>query len=171
MSDKKTIFKAGTINYDKEWYLQNGIDEKPVEYTVQFLKEIADSTMGTSLELTHGNHTHDVIGHVHNFEVDGMELIGEVDTNQDTNGLGFSPEFSANFIDRGDRYEAINGEFLKTILTDKPRSHILCNSVEGGSNMDDKTIDILNKRISELERENNKLESKNSAYKEKAEKY
>ena len=171
MSDKKIIFKTGSINYPKEWYLQNGIDEKPVKYTEQFLKEIASNTIGSSLELTHGNNSIDAIGYVNNFDFIGDELVANVSTNESLNDMGFSPEFSANFIDKGEFYEAVDGKLLRTILTDTPRSHILCNSVAGGSNMEDKTIDILNKRISELERENNKLESKNSVFKEKAEKY
>jgi outer membrane murein-binding lipoprotein Lpp len=172
MSDKKIIFKTGEIIYPDEWYVKNNIPKKPVLYTHQFLKEIAESTKGSSLELTHGNTTNDVVGFVNEFELVEDELMANVVTNESTEQMGYSPEFGVDFKDLGEKYEAVNGELLKTILTDKPRSHILCNSIEGGSNMgDDKTIDILNKRISELERENNKLERKIEANKEKVEQF
>ena len=139
MTDKKVIFKTGEITYPKKWYRKSGLDVKPVVYTEQFLKEIASKTMGSSLELTHGNHTIDVIGHINDFDFIDNELVANVSTNEELKGMGFSPEFSANFIDKGDKYEAIDGQLLKTILTDQPRSQILCNSVEGnvegGSNV------------------------------------
>lgn len=172
MSDKKIIFKTGEITYPDEWYLKNGIPKKPVLYTSEFLKQIADSTKGSSLELTHGTQVHDVVGYVNDLEIVEDEWLGTVITEESTENMGYSPEFGADFKDLGDKYEAVNGELLKIILTDKPRSHILCNSIEGGSNMgEDKTIDILNKRISELERENDKLDRQVKANKEKVDKY
>ena len=140
MNDKKTIFKTGEITYSKDWYVKNGLDVKPVVYTNQFLKDIASNTIGSSLELTHGNEKYDVIGYVNDFDFIDDELLANISTNNELNGLGFSPEFSADFIDRGNSYEAVNGVLLKTILTDNPRSQILCNSVEenninGGSQM------------------------------------
>lgn len=172
MSDKKIIFKTGEITYPDEWYVKNNIPKKPVLYTHQFLKEIAESTQGSSLELTHGNQTNDVVGYINGLELVDDELLANVYTEQSTENMGYSPEFGLDFKDIGEKYEAVNGELLKTILTDKPRSHILCNSIEGGSNMgDDKTIDILNKRISELERENEKWQRKAEVNKEKAEKF
>jgi hypothetical protein len=147
LTDKKTIFKTGEITYDKEWYIKSGLTVKPVVYTEQFLKEIASSTRGSSLELTHGNSSIDVIGHINDFDFINGELVGNISTNESLDNMGFSPEFSANFIDKGDRYEAIDGKLLKTILTDSPRSHILCNSVEGGSNMNEELIDTLNNQI------------------------
>lgn len=158
MTDKKTIFKTGEITYDKEWYVKSGLEVKPVVYTEQFLKEIASNTMGSSLELSHGNNSIDVIGHVNDFDFIDDELVANVSTNEDLNGMGFSPEFSVNFRDKGDKYEAIDGKLLKTILTDSPRSQILCNSVEdnnveGGSNMSEETIKILEKQVKDLNRE------------------
>ena len=172
MTDKKIIFKTGEITYPDEWYAKNNIPKKPVLYTSKFLKEITNSTKGSSLELTHGVEKHDVVGYVNGLEVVNDEWLGSVFTDESTENMGYSPEFGADFKDLGDKYEAVNGELLKIILTDKPRSHILCNSIEGGNNMsDDKTIDILNKRISELERENNKLERKIEANKDKVDKF
>lgn len=156
MTDKKVIFKTGEITYPKEWYLKSGLDVKPVVYNEAFLKEIASKTMGSSLELTHGNNTIDVVGHVNSFDFIDGELVAHVITNQELKGMGFSPEFSANFRDKGDKYEAIDGQLLKTILTDTPRSQILCNSVEnveGGSNVSEETIKILEKQVKDLNKE------------------
>lgn len=133
--------------------MKSGLDIKPVVYTDSFLKEIASNTLGSSLELTHGNNTIDAVGLVNDFEFINGELVANVSTNSDLKGMGFSPEFSANFRDKGDKYEAIDGQLLKTILTDAPRSHILCNSVEGGSNMSEETIKILEKQVKDLNRE------------------
>lgn len=172
MADKKIIFKTGEITYPDEWYLKNNIPKKPVLYTSEFLKQISESTDGSSLELTHGNVNHDVVGYVNGLEVVDDEWHGMVFTEQSIENMGYSPEFGADFKDLGDKYEAVNGELLKIVLTDKPRSHILCNSIEGGNNMgDEKTIEILNNRISELERKNDKLQRKLDVKKEKAEKY
>lgn len=153
MTDKKIIFSTGEITYDKEWYIKHGLDIKPVVYTEQFLKEIASKTVGSSLELTHGNNTVDVIGHINDYDFIDNKLVGDVATNSNTEGMGFSPEFSVNFRDKGTKYEAIDGELLKVILTDKPRSHILCNSVEGGSNMSEELLDTLNNQIKDLNKQ------------------
>ena len=171
MNDKKTIFSTGEITYDKEWYIKHGLAVKPVVYNETFLKEIASNTIGSSLELTHGNATNDVIGYINAYDFINDELVAKVSTNEDLNGLGFSPEFSVNFIDKGDRYEAIDGELLKVILTDKPRSKILCNSVEGGSNMNEELIETLNKQIKDLNKQNAVLENKLEASKSKLDEY
>lgn len=171
LTDKKTIFKTGEITYDKEWYVKSGLKVKPVVYTERFLKEIASNTGGSSLELTHGNSTIDVVGHVNSFDFIDDELVANVVTNEELDGMGFSPEFSANFIDKGDKYEAIDGKLLKTILTDSPRSQILCNSVEGGSNMNEELIDTLNNQIKDLNRQVAQKEATIEANKKKLEKY
>ena len=171
MNDKKTIFSTGEITYDKEWYIKHGLAVKPVVYNETFLKEIASNTIGSSLDLTHVNATNDVIGYINAYDFINDELVAEVSTNEDLNGLGFSPEFSVNFIDKGDRYEAIDGELLKVILTDKPRSKILCNSVEGGSNMNEELIETLNKQIKDLNKQNAVLENKLEASKSKLDEY
>jgi uncharacterized protein YoxC len=153
LTDKFTIFKTGTITYDKEWYIKQGLDVKPVNYTDGFLKEIASKTGGSTLEASHGDNKIDVIGYTNNYGFNNNELVAEVTTNEKLDGLGFSPEFSVNFIDKGDYYEAIDGELLKVILTDKPRSHILCNSVEGGSKMNEELINTLNGQIKDLNKQ------------------
>ena len=171
MTNKKTIFKTGEITYDKEWYLKSGLKVKPVVYTEQFLKEIASNTTGSSLELTHGNNTLDVVGHVNSFDFIDDKLVANIVTNESLENMGFSPEFSANFIDKGDRYEAIDGKLIKTILTDSPRSQILCNSVEGGSNMNEELIDTLNNQIKDLNRQVAQKDATIEANKKKLEKY
>lgn len=171
MTDKKTIFSTGEIIYDKEWYIKHGLAVKPVVYNETFLKEIASNTVGSSLELTHGNSTADVIGHINDYEFIDNDLVANVTTNEELNGLGFSPEFSVNFRDKGDKYEAIDGELLKVILTDKPRSKILCNSVEGGSGMNEELIDTLNKQIKDLNKQNAILENKLEANKSKLDEF
>ena len=153
MTDKKTIFSTGEITYPKEWYQKSGLKVKPVVYTEQFLKDIATNTVGSSLELSHGSATVDVVGHINDFDFIDNKLVANVATDEEIKGKGFSPEFSVNFIDKGDKYEAIDGQLLKTILTDSPRSHILCNSVEGGSNVSEETIKILEKQVKDLNKE------------------
>ena len=103
MTDKKVIFKTGELTYPKEWYLKSGLDVKPVVYTDEFLKEIASKTMGSSLELTHGNNSIDVVGHVNSFDFINGELVANVTTDEELKGMGFSPEFSVNFRDKGDK--------------------------------------------------------------------
>ena len=171
MTNRKTIFSTGEIIYDKEWYIKSGLNVKPVVYTEEFLKNIASNTMGSSLELTHGNTTSDVIGHVNNFDFVDGELVANVTTDEVLENMGFSPEFSANFIDKGDKYEAIDGKLLKTILTDSPRSHILCNSVEGGSNMNEELVNTLNNQIKDLNRQLAQKEATIEANKKKIERY
>lgn len=153
MTDKKIIFSTGEITYDKEWYINQGLDVKPVNYTEDFLKEIASNTTGSSLELTHGDTKKDVIGYINNYDFIGNDLVANVTSNEHMEAMGFSPEFSVNFIDRGDKYEAIDGKLLKVILTDSPRSHILCNSVEGGSKVSEELLDTLNKQIKDLNKQ------------------
>ena len=173
MNDKKTIFSIGEIIYDKEWYIKQGLTVKPVQYNETFLKDIASNTMGSSLELTHGTTTNDVIGYVNNFDFDGENLVANVSTNEKLDGLGFSPEFEVSFIDKGNVYEATEGKLLKTILTDKPRSHILYNSTvdDGGSQMNEELIETLNKQIKDLNRQVAVLENKNEANQEKLKEY
>ena len=171
MSDKKIIFSTGEIVYDKEWYIKQGLTVKPVIYNESFLKNIASNTRGSSLELTHGNKSKDVIGYVNNFDFNGTDLVANIRTDEKLEGLGFSPEFEASFKDLGDKYEAFDGKLLKTILTDKPRSHILCNSVEGGSNMNEELIETLNKQIKDLNRQVAVLENKNEANEAKLKEY
>ena len=171
MTDKKIIFKTGEITYDKEWYEKSGLEVKPVVYTDGFLKDIASNTMGSSLELTHGNNKLDVIGHINDYDFIDNDLVANITTNEELSGKGFSPEFSANFRDLGDKYEAIDGKLIKVILTDTPRSHILCNSVEGGSNMSEETVKILNNQIKELNKELAKKDAIINANKEKIKEY
>lgn len=179
MTDKKTIFSTGEITYDKEWYIKSGLAVKPVVYTERFLQEIASNTVGSSLELTHGNQTNDVIGHVNSFDFVDGELVANVNTNESLENMGFSPEFSANFIDKGDKYEAVDGKLEKTILTDSPRSHILCNSitattlpdVEGGSNMNEELINTLNGQIKDLNKQLAQKEATIEANKKKLQAY
>ena len=171
MTDKKTIFSTGEITYDKEWYIKSGLAVKPVVYTERFLQEIASNTVGSSLELTHGNNTIDVVGHVNSFDFIDGELVANVNTNESLENMGFSPEFSANFIDKGDKYEAIDGKLEKTILTDTPRSHILCNSVEGGSNMNEELVNTLNGQIKDLNKQLAQKEATIEANKKKIQAY
>ena len=177
MNDKKTIFSTGEITYDKEWYIKQGLTVKPVQYNESFLKNIASNTMGSSLELTHGTQTNDVIGYVNDFDFDGTNLVANVSTENDLKGLGFSPEFEVSFIDKGNVYEATDGKLIKTILTDKPRSHILYNSTttisndDGGSHMNEELIETLNKQIKDLNRQVAVLENKNEANEAKLKEY
>lgn len=172
MTDKKVLFETGDLFYEDEWYQKNGIPVKPVVYTDRFLEEIAKSTLACSLELTHGNQKSDVIGHTTDFEFADGQLLGIVDSIKSDEGLGYSPEFEVNFKDLGDKYEAIDGKLLKVILTDKPRSHILCNSIDGGSdNMSEETIKVLNGQIKDLNQQIAQKDATIKANKKKIDEY
>ena len=88
MTDKKIIFSTGDITYSKEWYVKNGLDVKPVVYTEQFLKEIASNTVGSSIELTHGNTKIDTIGYANNFDFIDDKLVADISTNEELQGKG-----------------------------------------------------------------------------------
>lgn len=142
------IFKVGDLSYP------DANLDKPVRYTESFLKDIACSTSSSKLTGKHGSNTG--IGSLSNFIFNNGELLADVNTEESLEGMGFSPEFNCDLIDKGEYYEAVNGLLKNTVLTDTPRSSILYNNIENkmdGKNMSDDTTNMLHNEIKKLNRE------------------
>ena len=135
---------------------------KPIRYTEDFLKEIAENNDEVCIV---SGHTGEKIGMVTDIGfVDGW-LVGNVPSNVQETGKGLSPLFDSFLLDGGDVDVADGGELKHFALVDNPRSQLLFNEKGTGDKMsDNKDLnDVLASRVKELERElavaNNQLES------------
>ena len=152
-----TIFKTGEFDYSDEKI------EKPVRYNVQNLIDVASRTSKVNVTTEHED---EVISEMSNFIVkDGM-LMADEPNNLDLKGMGFSPVFNFDLIDRGDYYEPSNIKMTEIGYTKTPRSHIVYNSIKvanGEDNrvMDDTEIQKLVKRNNELQEEIGVLKNTN----------
>ena len=95
---KVTVFKVGDLSYP------DANLDKPVRYTESFLKDIACSTSSSKLTGKHGSNTG--IGSLSNFIFDDGVLLADVNTEESLEGMGFSPEFNCDLLDKGDYYES-----------------------------------------------------------------
>lgn len=152
-----TVFRTGEFDYtDAE------ID-KPVRYTVENLIDVASRT--SKIDVTK-EHSDDVISEMSNFVVkDGM-LMADEPNNLELKGMGFSPVFNFDLIDKGDYYEPINIKMTEIGYTKTPRSHIVYNSIQASNgevknSMDDTEIQKLVKRNNELQEEIGVLKNTN----------
>lgn len=141
-------------------YPENGLIDKPVKYSEEFLKKVIEGVDSLDLTMVH---TDEVIGTVSNFVfVDGV-LKCDVSDDVDMSGFGLSPQFKAELIDKGDYLEPVNGVLASVGLTKTPRTHILNNSLSGDVDLTDEILQQAMKRNSELEKEmaqkDNELES------------
>lgn len=139
-------------------YPENGLNDKPVMYSEDFLKNVIEG-VGT-LDLT-DEHTNDVVGSVSNFVfVDGV-LKCDVSCDLDMSSYGLSPQFKAELVDKGEYLQPVNAELLSVGLTKTPRTHILNNNE--GISMADELLQQAMNRTTELEKEmaqkDNELES------------
>jgi hypothetical protein len=96
---------------------------------------------------------------------DGM-LMADEPNNLELKGMGFSPVFNFDLIDRGDYYEPTNISMTEIGYTKTPRSHIVYNSIntpneEVKNSMDDTEIQKLVKRNNELQEEIGVLKNQN----------
>ncbi len=171
MSKRVKLFEPCYMEY-------KGID-KPVQYTEEFLSELASKVNETNL--VDNEHFGDAIGSVMNFTVNDGVLWGDVTSSKALDDLKYSPYFECDLQDTGDVWLAINPKGLVDVaLTSKPRQPVkLPNTNNGGSTMaegkrtENETIKILNNQVKDLNKElaiaNNKLktyEEKNKQFDE-----
>lgn len=150
-----SIFRTGEFDYS-----DLGIN-KPVRYDINNLVEIASRT--STIDVSN-EHTDEVVSTMSNFIVkDGM-LMADEPNNLELSGMGFSPEFNFDLIDRGEYYEPVNITMPKIGYTKSPRTHIVYNSItvpNGENVMDDTEIQKLVKRNNELQEEIGVLKNQN----------
>ena len=149
---KVTIFKVGDLSYP------DANLDKPVRYTESFLKDIACSTSSSKLTGKHGSTTG--IGSLSNFIFNNGELVADINTEESLEGMGFSPEFNCDLIDKGEYYEAVNGLLKNTVLTDTPRSSILYNNIENKMDVKKVSDDVTNTLNNEIKKLNRELAQK-----------
>lgn len=152
------IFKPCELNY-KEY-------DKPVRFTEEFLKEIANSTYKVPLVNKHYGST---LADVSNLSFDNNTL--EVDVPEEFSKSKYSPSFdNLTLTDEGEYYLATSGYLVEVATNVKPR---LDNGEDGGSNMadNDKTNEFLAKEVERLNKEIAKKDLKLDANKEKLEKF
>lgn len=118
------LWSTGTVKYD-----DMGLD-KPVRYSDEFLKMVADDTQ--SVDVTR-EHSDEIIGSLSNLQyIDGV-LYADAPQDIDITGLGLSPVFNCDLVDMGDYYEPRNFSMTSIGLTKNPRSNILYNNIETNS--------------------------------------
>ena len=152
-----TIFKTGEFDYS-----DIGID-KPVKYTMENLIEVASRT--SKIDVT-DEHSKNIISEMSNFIIkDGM-LMAEEPNNLELKGMGFSPVFNFDLIDKGDYYEPSNIVMTEIGYTKNPRTRIVYNSitVPNGETMSDSELEKLVKRNNELQEEIGVLKKQQSQF-------
>lgn len=153
-----TIFKTGEFDYK-----DIGID-KPVKYTMDNLIEVASRT--SKIDVTE-EHSKNIISEMSNFIIkDGM-LMAEEPNNLELKGMGFSPVFNFDLIDKGDYYEPTNIVMTEIGYTKTPRTRIVYNSIKvpnGESSMSDSELEKLVKRNNELQEEIGVLKKQQSQF-------
>lgn len=152
-----TIFKTGEFDYS-----DIGID-KPVKYTMDNLVEVASRT--SKIDVT-DEHSKNIIAEMSNFIIkDGM-LMAEEPNNLELKGMGFSPVFNFDLIDKGDYYEPSNIVMTEIGYTKTPRTRIVYNSitVPNGETMSDSELEKLVKRNNELQEEIGVLKKQQSQF-------
>lgn len=134
------IWQSGLIDYDDV-----GLD-KPVKYTEEFLRAIANDTR--SVDVTN-EHTNEIIGSLSNFKFDDGGLYAELPQGLDITGNGLSPVFNCDLVDMGTYYEPRNFTMTAIGLTKNPRNHIIYNSIQtdyGDGKVSDELRAMLDKK-------------------------
>ena len=151
-----TIFNTGEFDY------QDANIDKPVKYDINDLIEVASRTSCVNITKEHSD---EVIGKMSNFIVEDGLLKADEPNNLELKGMGFSPVFNFDLIDKGDYYEPTNIKMTEIGYTKTPRSHIVYNSIEVSNSentvMDDSEIQKLVKRNNELQEEIGVLKNTN----------
>ena len=140
MEERIEIWQLGLIDYDDV-----GLD-KPVKYTEEFLKAIANDTR--SVDVTN-EHTNEIIGSLSNFKYDDGVLYAELPQGLDITGNGLSPVFDCDLVDMGTYYEPRNFNMTAIGLTKNPRNHIIYNSIQtdyGDGKVSDEYHKMLDKK-------------------------
>ena len=152
-----TVFKTGDFDY-------SDVDpslKKPVRYSIDNLMEVASRT--SKINVTN-EHESDVVSEMSNFIVKDGLLMADEPNNLDLKGMGFSPVFNFDLIEHEDYYEPTNIKMTEIGFTEKPRTHIVYNSItvpNGENVMDDSEIQKLVKRNNELQEEIGVLKNTN----------
>ena len=115
------LWHSGTMSYD-----DMGLD-KPVLFSDEFLKSIADDTQSVDVTMEHSD---EIIGSLSNFKFEDGKLYCERPSDLDLTGNGLSPVFELDLVDMGNYYEPKNFSMTSVGLTKTPRSDILYNSIE-----------------------------------------
>ena len=155
-----SIFNTGEFDY-------SDVDaeelDKPVRYNVNDLITVASRTARVNITREHSD---EVIGEMSNFIVEDGLLKADEPNNLELKGMGFSPVFSFDAVDRGDYYEPTNIKMTEIGYTKTPRTKIVYNSIiapnsEVKNTMDDTEIQKLVKRNNELQEEIGVLKNTN----------
>ena len=99
-----------------------------------------------------------------NFIVEDGLLKADEPNNLELKGMGFSPVFNFDLIEHEDYYEPTNIKMTEIGFCEKPRTHIVYNSItvpNGESDMSDSEIQKLVKRNNELQEEIGVLKNTN----------
>lgn len=115
------IFKTGLIEYPDD------VADKPVKYSEDDLKAVAQST--SMVDLTR-EHTDEKIGTLKNFVCKDGYLYCDEPDGVDIEGLGISPSFTFALKDMGDHYVPFDIRMVSAGLTQNPRSQIFYNNIE-----------------------------------------
>lgn len=155
-----TIFNTGEFDYSD---LEMEELDKPVRYNINDLIDVASRTARVNITK---EHTDEVIGEMSNFIVEDGLLKADEPNNLELKGMGFSPVFSFDAIDRGDYYEPSNIKMTEIGFSKTPRTKIVYNSIiapnsEVNNTMDDTEIQKLVKRNNELQEEIGVLKNTN----------
>lgn len=118
------IFKTGKVEYPD-------VADKPVMYTEDDLKAIADSTSAVDLTV---EHTDEVIGRLENIVYKDGYLYADEPEGVDLEGKGISPSFYFSLKDMGEYYVPFNISMHNAGLTEKPRSQIFYNNIDNDDN-------------------------------------
>lgn len=149
--------------------------DKPVQYTEEFLSDLASKVNETSL--VDEKHLGEKIGTVADFTFIDGALYGNVSTDKALDNLKYSPYIDCTLEDKGNYYLAIYPTGLRDVaLTSNPRKPVQLPNTNGGSNMsdnnsDNETIKILNGQVKDLNKQLAIAENKNKANEEKLKKF
>lgn len=152
--------------------------DKPVQYTEDFLKKIAEKYH--KCKLVGEKHFSKKIGTVHSIEYKENGLTGIIQTNNEITNKSYSPLFESTLVDKGDYFLAVDGKLKEISLTSNPRqpmNHDYFLNNENGDKMSEKNNnnsnieDVLSKNVQELNKKNAMLENKLKVAEEKIEKY
>lgn len=140
-------------------YPDKGLD-KPIRYSESFLKECFSNAKNVPLV---EEHTSNQLCVLEDFNVHDGEVHSNIPEGIDITGLGFSPTFFMNYIDRGDYYEPVDMELKSIGLTKNPRNQIFYNSIDdkrsGNMSGNSDALETALNRQRELEKEVASLET------------
>lgn len=140
-------------------YPDKGLD-KPIKYSKSFLEECFSNIKNVPLM---EEHTSNQLCVLEDFDVRDGKVYSNIPEEIDISGLGFSPTFFMNYIDRGDYYEPVDAELKSIGLTKTPRNQIFYNSVDdkrsGNMSGNNDALETALNRQRELEKEVASLEN------------